>query len=193
MQKLKIKKSDWYAIPNILGYIRLLLIPLFVWRYLTASSSLEFYTAALIVAISSLTDMLDGKIARKYNAITELGKIIDPVADKFTLCAILVCFTIRYEKAFIILLALFMVKELSMGLLSLVLLNKGKKLDGAKWFGKFATALIDVIVVLLLLFPNISPNVIYIAIFVMGAVMFFAFIMYTYTLLKMLIGLFKTK
>ncbi len=193
MQKLKIRKSDWYAIPNILGYVRILLIPLFVWKYLSAQTTLDYYLAALIVMLSSLTDMFDGKIARKFNQITELGKLIDPVADKFTLCAVLICFSIKFDNVFGILLLLFLVKEITMGLLTILLFQKhGKKLDGAKWFGKFATAVTDVIVVILLLFPQsmqhdiYSKYLIYAMIFIVATVMLFAFVMYTKVLLKML-------
>lgn len=193
MQKLKIKKSDWYAVPNILGYIRIILIPLFVWKYLSARTNLDYYLAAGIVILSSLTDMFDGKIARKFNQITELGKLIDPVADKLTLCAILICFSIKFDNLFKVLLLLFLVKEITMGLLTILLFQKhGKKLDGAKWFGKFATAVTDVIVVLLLLFPHSMQNdiyskyLIYAMIFIVATVMLFAFIMYTKVLLKML-------
>ena len=192
MQKLKIKKSEWYAIPNILGYIRIILIPLFVWRYLSAQTTLDYYIAAGIVVLSSLTDMLDGKIARKFNQITNLGKVLDPVADKFTLCAILTCFSIKHQ-AFRLLLCLFLIKEVTMGLLTIFLFQKhGKKLDGAKWFGKLATAVTDVIVVILLLFPQslehdvFSKYMTYAMIFVIAGVMLLVFFMYTKVLLEML-------
>ncbi|MBO5452782.1 MAG: CDP-alcohol phosphatidyltransferase family protein [Clostridia bacterium] len=193
MPKLKIARSEWYAIPNILGYIRILLIPLFVWKYLSAQTNLDYYIAAGIIVLSSLTDMLDGKIARKFNQITDLGKILDPIADKLTLCAILICFSLKFDAIFQMLLLLFLVKEITMGLLTILLFKKhGKKLNGAKWFGKFATAVTDVLIVILLLFPQsmqhdiYSRYMIYTMIFIIGCVMLFAFIMYTKVLLGML-------
>ncbi len=70
-----------------MGYFRILLIPLFSWMYCTADSAGDYYAAAAVVGISGLTDMFDGKIARRFNMITELGKFIDPLADKLTQAA----------------------------------------------------------------------------------------------------------
>ena len=77
-------RKQIFSIPNILGYFRILLLPLIVWRYVTADSIAEFHMAAVIIGISGITDFLDGFIARKFNMITNLGKIVDPVAEKRT-------------------------------------------------------------------------------------------------------------
>lgn len=181
MRKLKIEKESWLYIPNILCYVRILLIPLFMYLYLKE----HYYTAALVIAFSSLTDMFDGKIARKFNMISELGKILDPIADKLTLFSILTCFSIRYE-SFKFLLALLVVKEVSTGIYSLWLLNRhNKKMDGAKWYGKLATTLTDIIIVALLAFPNISDTAIFYSAVLLGSLMIFAFVMYLRLLIKM--------
>ena len=77
-----IDRREIFSIPNLMGYFRILLIPLFSWMYCTADSTGDYYAAAVVVGISGLTDMFDGKIARRFNMITELGKFIDPLADK---------------------------------------------------------------------------------------------------------------
>ena len=64
-------KKDIFSIPNILSFIRILLIPLFAWLYLTAGTSGEYYLAAAVVVASGITDFLDGQIARRCNMITE--------------------------------------------------------------------------------------------------------------------------
>lgn len=78
MTKRKITAKEIFSIPNLMGYFRILLIPVFTWIYVQADSVSDYYTAAVLVGISGLTDMFDGKVARKFNMITELGKFIDP-------------------------------------------------------------------------------------------------------------------
>lgn len=189
MQKLKIEKESWLYIPNILCYIRILLIPLFMYLYLNQ----QYYPAAFVIGFSSLTDMFDGKIARKFNMISELGKILDPIADKLTLFSILTCFSIRYE-SFKFLVILLVVKEVSTGIYSLWLLSRhNKKMDGAKWYGKLATTLTDIIIVALLLFPNINDSAVFYSAILLGALMLFAFVMYIRLLIKMSIDSKKQK
>ena len=76
------KKKDLYTIPNIMSYIRLVLVPVFVTMYLRAETTSEYIGAASVVLVSTLTDFLDGFIARSLHQVTELGKLLDPVADK---------------------------------------------------------------------------------------------------------------
>lgn len=77
-------KKQIFSIPNILSYIRFILAFLFAYVYLNANETKDYYIAAIIIAISGLTDCMDGFIARKFNMITEVGKIVDPIADKVT-------------------------------------------------------------------------------------------------------------
>ncbi len=151
----KWKASDWYTIPNLMGYFRILLVPVFVWLYLNAESSKDYLTAALVVGVSGLTDLFDGKIARNFHQVTELGKLLDPVADKLTLGAIILCLAVRYPEIWI-LTGLFVVKEGFMAVMGLLLLRRnGRKLDGAKWYGKVCTAVSYAAVFLLLLLPDL--------------------------------------
>ena len=75
-------------LPNKLTVLRVIMIPFFVFFYLTGNAVI----ADLIFIIASLTDMLDGKIARKYNLVTNFGKFMDPLADKLLVAAALICF-----------------------------------------------------------------------------------------------------
>lgn len=152
-------KKDWLSIPNILSLVRLLLIPVFAYTYLTASGNDDFYMAAIIVVISGVTDFLDGLIARKFNMITELGKFLDPLADKLTQGTLFLCLAIRHPLVWL-LLVLWAIKDGFMAGMGLVLLKKKHtKLDGAKWYGKVCTAIIYVAVLLLLFFPTVfSPD-----------------------------------
>lgn len=150
----KIKKEELFSIPNCMGYFRILLIPFFCRIYLKADSMKDYYLAAGIVIISTITDFLDGKVARKFHMITEFGKFLDPLADKLTHGAIALCLAFRYE-AMRYLVALMLVKEGFMAIMGLINLCHGKKLDGAKWFGKVCTASLFVVLCILVLFPGI--------------------------------------
>lgn len=151
-------KKQLFTIPNLMGYFRIILIPVFVWRYITADSITDYRIAAIIVAVSGLTDMFDGKIARRFHMITPLGKALDPIADKLTQGAMALCLALRYQWM-LPLLILFIIKEGFMGIMGILLLRKGKMLNGAMWFGKVCTAVLYVMMFILFLFPSLPLNV----------------------------------
>ncbi|MGM0328596.1 MULTISPECIES: CDP-alcohol phosphatidyltransferase family protein [Enterococcus] len=149
--------SDWRkeirTIPNLLSIIRILLLPF----YLYFMSKQAFYLAGSIILFSGVTDFLDGYIARRFNQITELGKVLDPIGDKLTQLVLII--SMAWERPYIwLVLALFIVKEAFMVIAGIVALRKQVKLDGAKWYGKWATAVIYVGMILLLLFPAIPEG-----------------------------------
>lgn len=149
---MKITKKDAFNIPNIMGYFRIALIPVFVWRFLTAQTRFDYYIAAGIVLLSGFTDLFDGKIARKYNMITELGKALDPIADKLTQGIIALCLMIKVQHMWIIFVIL-AIKETFMGVCNIIAMKRnGKKLDGAMWFGKTCTFVLDVSLVIIIAF-----------------------------------------
>ena len=81
-------------LPNKLTVLRVLLIPFFVlFTLVDLIPGYSKYIAVLIFVVASLTDFLDGKIARKYNLVTNFGKFMDPLADKLLVCAALICLT----------------------------------------------------------------------------------------------------
>lgn len=95
---MKLRGKDFFTLPNILSYVRLLLIPVFMVHYLTATDERDYLISGMIIVFSGLTDLLDGIIARKFNQITEVGKLLDPIADKLTQVAVIICLMFRYEK-----------------------------------------------------------------------------------------------
>lgn len=175
--KNRIDKREIFSIPNLMGYFRILLIPLFSWMYCTADSTGDYYAAAVVVGVSGLTDMFDGKIARRFHMITELGKFIDPLADKLTQAALLICLAIRYPLMRAVL-VLFVIKEGFMAVMGALLLPRGKKLDGAMWFGKVCTAVLYAVLFLLLLLPGIGTMAANVLIAVCGIFLLFSFLMY---------------
>lgn len=173
----RFSRKDIFSIPNLMGYFRILLIPVFCYLYCTAQSDRDYYIASGVVLISSLTDLFDGKIARRFNMITELGKALDPVADKLTHAALAFCLATRYPFMWA-LIALMAVKEGYMGIMGLKFLKEGKMLDGAMWFGKVCTALLFVVLLVLFVFPSLPGIAVNVMIGVTMAVMLFTMLMY---------------
>lgn len=150
-----IRRKDWYSVPNLLSYFRILLIPVFIIIYLRANCTRDYLLAAAVIGVSGLTDLFDGLIARKFNQITDLGKLLDPVADKMTQCALAFCLASRFQYMWIMA-GILIVKEGYMAIMGLALYkHNGWKLDGAMWYGKVSTACLYLIVFLLLLLPNL--------------------------------------
>ena len=77
-------KHEFMNIPNMLTLFRILIIPVYVLLYLNAQTSIQYVAAGAIITLSCLTDMMDGIVARRFDMITTLGKILDPLADKIT-------------------------------------------------------------------------------------------------------------
>ncbi len=146
--------KEVFTVPNILVYIRVLLIPVFVFIYINAKNPNDYYAALGVMVVAFLTDFFDGKIARKFNLVTDLGKILDPIADKLYQFSVALCLMFEFPKMMIIAVLLF-IKELLMGLMGLALLDKGGKVFGAKWYGKVCTGIVDLSMVFLFLSPLI--------------------------------------
>ena len=180
----KITFKEAYSIPNILCYIRILLIPAFIYIYVNAKDTVDYYLAAIIILLSGLTDFCDGFIARKFNQVTELGKLIDPVADKLTQAAIIIALMFKFKWMFF-LVVLFVIKELSMLINGIILLRKGKKLDGAMWFGKVSTAVFYFSTFIIISFPMLNSMVVNILMVISAFFMALSFIMYMIEYVKM--------
>jgi len=148
-------KKEVLTIPNLLSLFRLVLIPLYVYIYLNATEKYQFLTAGTIMAVSCLTDMIDGKIARHYNMITQVGKVLDPLADKFTQLALILCLSAKYPILYPVL-VLFLVKEFFQLIVAIVHLRKGKVLPGALMAGKICTTVLFVSLIALVLFPDMN-------------------------------------
>ena len=173
------KKSEYFTIPNIMGYGRILLLPIFLYLYYHAETSKEYWWAFGVLAISFLSDFFDGKIARKFNMVTDFGKMLDPVADKLTqwAIAIAISFRIPVMKYFVILFAL---KEFYMGMTGLYIMKKFHHVNMAQMFGKISTVLIDIGVLVLLFYTNIAMEAANSIIYCMIAVVVLVWIRYIF-------------
>lgn len=181
---MKNLKKEVLSIPNIMGYFRIILIPIFLYTYYNATSAKDYYIVAGIVCISGITDFLDGYVARNFNMITELGKFMDPFADKLTQAALVFCLASRHKLMWY-LVGLFILKEGFMAVMGIIMLRRGKKLDGAKWFGKVCTAVLYVVMFILILLPSINDFIANNLIVLCGIFMLMSFILYIQVFYKM--------
>lgn len=178
-------RKEVFSIPNILSYTRILLIPLFMYIYFGAESQRDYYAAALVVAVSAFTDMFDGAVARRFGMVTELGKVLDPLADKLTQGALIICFLGRWP-IMRAMLAVYILKEGFMAVMSLaVLRHNGQKLDGAMMHGKICTAVLFVSMIALLLLPGLAVEVVDIIVLLDIVAMMLSFLLYVPVFVRM--------
>lgn len=170
------KKEIW-TIPNLLSLFRLILIPVYVVIYLNATETAHYCIAAGILAVSCLTDLIDGKIARHFNMISTVGKILDPVADKATQFTLTVCLAIRYPMLWYLAGFIF-VKEMFQLIVGYITLRKGQILSGALLTGKICTTVLFVSLIALVLFPGLSETTVYWIALVDGAFLLISLISY---------------
>ncbi len=166
-------KKQIFTIPNLLSFFRILLVPLIIGFYIVKKN---YYASVGVLLISGLSDIVDGFIARKYNMISDLGKILDPFADKLTQFSIIVCLSLRY-KFFIFLACFFLIKELIMALCGYWAMRHNV-VSSAKWHGKLNTVLLYLVILILLIFPNIQVSVANILILLSLIMMIISLILY---------------
>lgn len=167
-------KKDILTIPNLLSLFRLMLIPVYMVIYLNAAEMRDYITAAVILAVSCLTDLIDGKIARKFNMISTVGKILDPLADKATQFTLIICLSVKYPVLWNLVI-LFVVKESFQLIAGLITLRKGRMLTGALITGKVCTTILFVSLIVLILIPEIGKSVVNVITIVDAAFMLIAF------------------
>lgn len=159
-ENLKSLFTGCLTVPNLLSLIRILLIPVF---------GVLFYQghigwAVIILVISGLTDFFDGKIARRFNQISELGKMLDPIADKLTQITIAVVIFLEFNKSqnptmqwFKWVFLFFLFKELLMVIIGAIMLACGLRPVAAEIYGKAATFVFYAVMVLVIAFgPEIG-------------------------------------
>lgn len=151
----KPKKQDILTLPNLLTCVRLALIPLFVCLYVIGEN---YLATALILLASGLTDIADGYIARRFHMVSDLGKMLDPIADKLTQLAMLACLVNRFP-LMLVAVVLLVVKEPVTGVFSLLVVKRTKVVRSAVWHGKLNTVLLYLMMVVHLVWYNIPPAV----------------------------------
>ena len=134
-------------LPNKLTLLRICLIPVFVILMLSQVSNF-FLISCIIFIIASITDFLDGKIARKYNLVTNFGKFMDPLADKLLVCSALICLTPDKIPAWIVIIIIS--RELFISGFRTLAADQGIVL-AAGWWGKFKTTFQMLMIIVLIL------------------------------------------
>ena len=125
-------------LPNKLTILRVILIPFFVvFMLFDITGAADKWIALVIFCVASLTDMLDGKIARKYNLVTNFGKFMDPLADKLLVCTALICLT-SMNRLNVIVVLVIIAREFIISGFRLVASDSGIVIAASYW-GKFKT------------------------------------------------------
>ena len=137
-------------LPNKLTIMRVILIPFFVFFLLSPYfPAYGNYIAVAIFIVASLTDMLDGKIARKYNLVTNFGKFMDPMADKLLVCSAMICL-IELDRLAAWIVIVIIAREFIISGFRLVASDNGVVIAASYW-GKFKTTFQMLMVIVLIL------------------------------------------
>jgi len=167
-------------IPNILSAIRIALVPVFIYLFFSCGEK-EIYLPLCVFLIAGATDIVDGYLARRNNWITNLGKFLDPLADKLLQCSVIVCFVIKGLVPWW-LAGMFVLKELFMICGAIIVLKKIKVTVKSHWYGKITTGTFYAIALLVFIFDIFEFNMkgkAAIALFIpMLGLAFFSMIMY---------------
>lgn len=153
-ENLKDLFTNWNTIPNWLCFLRIALIPVFSVLFIKE----KYIVAFVLMIIAALTDLVDGKIARKFNMVSNLGKILDPIADKLSQIAIVIILIVKFwsfEGPLKYLLFLFIIKEGIMVIGGALLLAKGMRPVAAEIWGKVATTVFYIFMIAII---AIGPN-----------------------------------
>lgn len=154
-------------VPNTLSLLRVLFVPAFMAAviFINPKSGASFLETlglcaipAAVFGLTAFTDFLDGKIARKYGLVTDFGKFIDPLADKFMVFGALIAILVSrpdIAPLFVWVAAVIMLRELAVTSLRLVVASSAGKVVAASWWGKIKTATQCVSILLILLEPAI--------------------------------------
>ena len=167
-------KKEILTIPNMLSILRIALLPLIVWLYCVKKN---YHFAIFILLLSGITDIVDGFIARRFDMISDFGKILDPFADKLTQGTLLLCLASKYRYIFA-LVGLFALKEIIMIIIGYILIKQKNSVNSAKWYGKLNTVIIYSVIVILIIIPDIPLNVVNIMIYGCAIAIIGSFLLY---------------
>ncbi len=172
------------TLPNLLSIFRLLLIPLFCVVYVARG---DYKLAAFVLFVSGLSDVVDGFVARRFNMVSDVGKVLDPIADKLTQLAVLGCLISRFKRM-IVPCVLLGAKELATGIAGLIAVKKTGIVCSAEWHGKLTTVLLYTMMVMHILWHDIPLGASDLTIALCVAAMVLSFVLYTVRNIRMIAG-----
>ena len=168
------------SIPNILSIFRICLVPVFVIAYFLDPRDIKVY-AIIIFAVAAVSDLLDGFIARRYSAQSNLGKVLDPLGDKLMTFAVIICLTITTPILFWAVL-IFFIKEVLQGIGGLVIHKVAKSdIPPANFLGKASTVVFFLVCVSIMIFRNLPGHVVLILMSVAIGVTIVSFFNYIFS------------
>lgn len=170
------------TIPNVLSFFRLCLIPAIVWFY---SIEHNYIQTGYILLLSGVTDMADGFIARHFHMISNLGKILDPIADKLTQGVMLMCLVLRFP-LMIVPFILLIGKEIYMSVSGILVIQRTGVVCGAEWHGKAATCFLYGMMILHVFWYEITPVVSRVSILACAVMIGISFVLYGVRNVKLL-------
>jgi cardiolipin synthase len=163
------------TLPNVLSLFRIILIPFIIWAYCVLHSP---NVTAMLVVLSGLTDVVDGFIARHFHMISNVGKALDPIADKLTQIAMLFCLWTRFP-LILLPLIIILVKEISSFVLRAVVIRKTGEVDGAVWHGKVNTVILYAVMFLHIVWYGIPTELSAVCILLSCAMMLLSYVLYS--------------
>jgi len=173
------------ALPNLISIFRICLVPAFVAAYIFDQNDVKI-SAIIIYAVAGLSDFLDGFFARKFDAQSKLGKLLDPLADKLMTFTVLICITVS-RPILLWAVIVFFLKEICMGIGGLVIHKVAHvELPPSNIIGKVSTAVFFLVCGILLIFANINETVA--SLIIAGAIglTLIAFATYIFTYIKVM-------
>ena len=170
----RLAQGGIFTVPNALSLLRLLLIPVFIHCFFAHPHT---YIPLLVLSLSALSDVLDGAIARRFQMISDFGKFLDPLADKLTQGALLLCLSLRYKEVGF-LLGLLIIKELAMLSFAWLTLQRTDAVHSARWHGKLNSSVLELSLALMLL-PRFPLALLPALLSLCTASMFFSLLLYT--------------
>ncbi|OGS57919.1 MAG: hypothetical protein A2Y19_10630 [Firmicutes bacterium GWE2_51_13] len=177
MNKQDFTLNKILTIPNFLSLFRLVLAFAFWYQYTNAKDASEVMLAVFYLVLSGITDILDGKIARRFDMVSELGKILDPIADKITQGMIMIALIGRFP--FIVVeLILFTIKQTYMSIAGILILKRVRENLGARWYGKVNTVILYGCSILMVLWYTMPVDIGNILIVLCCISILFTFAMY---------------
>ncbi len=174
-------------IPNYISVFRIVLIPLYVLLFFgiiqLRQMTQPFLAAGLVFLLAGFSDALDGYLARRNHWISDVGKLLDPLADKLLEAVVSVCLAIEFRGPFVILSAIIITKEIVMVIGAYLIMSKSNVYVSAVWCGKLATIVWYLLICVVHFFPDAAKGDMLLAdglCIVVVLVMIMAFVIYVF-------------
>ena len=180
---MDMKEKKIFTIPNFLSLCRVLMVP-FLLVFIVRGDQVGAFT---VLALSAVTDIADGFIARTFDMVSDVGKVLDPLADKITQGALILTLALRHPPLFF-LFGMLVLREAAMGTVGAVMFRKTGKVSSSLWYGKLATVLVYLTAAAILVFPELPTAFFHTLISISGSAVILSMILYVVRFSKMMKG-----